>query len=53
MAERVEKMKAGIRAKFEHPLRVVKQQLRSTKARYRGVSKNTVQSVTLFALANL
>ncbi|MGJ7522962.1 IS5 family transposase [Variovorax sp. LT1P1] len=53
LAERVEKMKAGIRAKVEHPFRVIKQQIGFTKVRYRGLAKNTAQMATLFALSNL
>jgi IS5 family transposase len=53
IAERVEKMKASIRAKVEHPFRVVKRQFGFTKVRYRGLAKNTAQLVTLFALSNL
>jgi IS5 family transposase len=53
VAERVEKMKASIRAKVEHPFRVVKRQFGFTKVRYRGLAKNTAQLVTLFALSNL
>ena len=53
MAERVEKMKASIRAKVEHPFRVIKRQFGFTKVRYRGLAKNTAQMVTLFALSNL
>jgi len=53
VAERVEKMKAGIRAKVEHPFRVIKRQFGFTKVRYRGLAKNTAQLVTLFALSNL
>jgi transposase, IS5 family len=53
VAERVEKMKASIRAKVEHPFRVIKQQFGFTKVRYRGLLKNTAQIVTLFALSNL
>ena len=53
VAERVEKMKAGISAKVEHPFRVVKQQFGFSKVRYRGLAKNTAQLVTLFALSNL
>lgn len=53
MAERVEKMKTGIRAEVEHPFRVIKQQFGFTKVRYRGLAKNTAQIVTLFALSNL
>ena len=53
LAERVEKMKASIRAKVEHPFRVIKRQFGFTKVRYRGLAKNTAQLVTLFALSNL
>lgn len=53
VAERVEKMKASIRAKVEHPFRVLKRQFGFTKVRYRGLKKNTAQIVTLFALSNL
>jgi transposase, IS5 family len=53
VAERVEKMKASIRAKVEHPFRVLKRQFGFTKVRYRGLAKNTAQMVTLFALGNL
>jgi IS5 family transposase len=53
VAERVEKMKASIRAKVEHPFRVLKRQFGFTKVRYRGLAKNTAQVVTLFALGNL
>ena len=53
VAERVEKMKASIRAKVEHPFRVIKRQFGFTKVRYRGLQKNTAQLVTLFALSNL
>ena len=53
VAECVEKMKAGMRAKVEHPFRVLKRQFGYTKVRYRGLAKNTAQIVTLFALSNL
>jgi len=53
MSPRVEKMKASIRAKVEHPFRVIKRQFGSTKVRYRGLAKNTAQLITLFALSNL
>jgi transposase, IS5 family len=53
VAERVEQMKASIRAKVEHPFRVLKRQFGFTKVRYRGLAKNTAQIVTLFALSNL
>ena len=47
------KTKASIRAKVEHPFRVLKQQFGYVKVRYRGLKKNTLQIVTLFALGNL
>ena len=49
----LEKTKAAIRAKVEHPFRVVKCQFNYTKVRYRGLKKNTLQLKTLFALSNL
>ena len=49
----IERLKAGIRAKVEHPFRVIKQQFGYTKTRYRGLMKNTAQITTLFALCNL
>ena len=51
--DEVEKIKASIRAKVEHPFRVIKRQFGFTKVRYRGLAKNTAQIVTLFALSNL
>src|SRR5918911_1803152 len=53
MIEQVEKIKASIRAKVEHPFRVIKRQFGHTKVRYRGLAKNTAQLKTLFALSNL
>ena len=50
---KIEKIKAGIRAKVEHPFRVIKRQFGHVKVRYRGLKKNTAQLVTLFALSNL
>jgi len=49
----VEQIKASVRAKVEHPFRVLKRQFGYTKVRYRGLKKNTAQITTLFALANL
>jgi IS5 family transposase len=49
----LERCKASIRAKVEHPFRVLKRQFGYTKVRYRGLAKNTAQIVTLFALSNL
>ena len=53
LIEQVEKIKASIRAKVEHPFRVIKRQFGYTKVRYRGLKKNTLQLTTLFALSNL
>ena len=50
---RIEKAKAQTRSKVEHPFRVIKRQFGYTKVRFRGLAKNTVQMVTLFALSNL
>ena len=53
MLDKVEQIKASIRAKVEHPFRLIKRQFGHVKVRYRGLKKNTVQLNTLFALANL
>ena len=53
MINEVERIKASIRAKVEHPFRVVKRQFGFMKVRYRGLKKNTAQLTTLFALSNL
>jgi IS5 family transposase len=42
-----------LRARAEHPFRVIKRQFGFTKVRYRGLAKNTAQLKTLFALSNL
>jgi IS5 family transposase len=51
--ECLEKTKASIRAKGEHPFRVIKRQFGYVKVKYRGLAKNTANLVTLFALSNL
>jgi IS5 family transposase len=53
LIDQAERLKAGIRAKVEHPFRVIKRQFGYVKVRYRGLKKNTAQLVTLFALSNL
>lgn len=53
LIDQAEKLKAGIRAKVEHPFRVIKRQFGYVKVRYRGLKKNTAQLMTLFALSNL
>ncbi len=51
--ERWETWKDSLRAKVEHPFRVIKRQFGYTKVRYRGLAKNNAQVLTLFALSNL
>ena len=53
MLDQAEKLKAGVRAKVEHPFRLIKRQFGHIKVRYRGLKKNTQQLMTLFALSNL
>ena len=53
LIDELERLKASVRAKVEHPFRVVKRQFGHCKVRYRGLKKNTAQLVTLFALSNL
>lgn len=51
--EKLEQTKARIRAKVEHPFRVIKRQFGFVKVKYRGLAKNTANLMTLFALSNL
>jgi len=53
LLDKAEKLKASVRAKVEHPFRVIKCQFGFTKVRYKGLGKNTAQLMTLFALSNL
>ena len=53
LVDKIEKLKAGIRAKVEHPFRMLKRQVGYVKVRYRGLKKNTLQLKTLLALSNL
>ena len=48
-----EKMKAKVRAKVEHPFRIIKCQFGFTKTRYKGLAKNDNQLAILFTLANV
>jgi len=50
---RINRIIAMVRAKVEHPFRVVQRQLGHVKTRYRGLAKNRAQLFTLFALGNL
>lgn len=51
--DKIEQLKASIRAKVEHPFRVIKRQFGYTKVRYHGLKRNTAQFFTLFMLSNL
>jgi len=48
-----EHRKASVQAKVEHPFQVIKRQFGLAKVRFRGLQKNTVHVVTLFAQSNL
>jgi hypothetical protein len=47
--EKLEHLKASVRAKVEHPFHVVKNLFRHRKVHYRGFTKKTAQLSTLFA----
>ena len=51
--QKVEKIKASIRAKVEHPFRYIKHVFGYGKARYRGLAKNTQRLHLLAAFSNL
>jgi IS5 family transposase len=53
LQERIERVKASLRAKVEHPFHIVKNLFKHRKTRYRGLAKNQAQLLTLFGLANL
>lgn len=53
LQEQIQKLNAGIRAKVEHPFRIIKQQFGYAKVRYRGLAKNTARLTMLFALGNV
>jgi len=53
LTQKLERLKAQVRAKVEHPFHVVKNLFGFRKVRYRGLAKNTAQLHVLFALANL
>lgn len=53
LLEQLERAKASIRAKVEHPFHVIKNLFKHKKTRYRGLAKNEAQLLSLFGLANL
>ena len=53
LTKALERVKAQIRARVEHPYHVVKNLFHHTKVRYKGLAKNAAQLHSLFGLANL
>ena len=53
LIDKLEKIKASIRAKLEHPFRAIKCHFGYRQTRYRGLVKNTERLTTQFALSNL
>jgi transposase, IS5 family len=53
LVQAIERAKAQIRARVEHPFHIVKNLFHYKKVRYKGLAKNTAQLYSLFALANL
>ena len=51
--EQINRIIAKVRAKVEHPFRILKRQFGHVKTRYRGLAKNRAHLFTLFALGNL
>ena len=53
LTQALEKAKAQVRARVEHPFHIIKNLFKHRKTRCRGLAKNTAQLHSLFALANL
>ena len=53
LTKALERVKAQIRARVEHPFHVVKNLFHYKKTRYKGLAKNEAQLYSLFGLANL
>jgi len=53
LRQSIERCKAQIRARVEHPFHIVKNLFKHKKLRYKGIAKNGAQMNVLFALANL
>jgi len=49
----LERKKAQIRARVEHPFHIVKNLFGHKKVSYKGLAKNRARMFSLFALANL
>jgi IS5 family transposase len=50
LTEKLEHLKASVRAKVEHPFHAVKNLFRHRKTRHRGLAKNTAQLFYLVCL---
>ena len=53
LTKALERVKAQIRSRVEHPFHVIKNLFGFKKVRYKGLAKNKAQLHTLFGLANL
>ena len=53
LTKALERVKAQIRSRVEHPFHVVKNLFHYKKVRYKGLAKNKAQLYSLFGLANL
>ena len=53
LTKAIERVKAQVRARVEHPFHVVKNLFHYKKVRYKGLAKNEAQLYSLFGLANL
>lgn len=53
LSEFIEHLTAKVRARAEHPFRMIKRQFGHRKVRYRGLGKNDAQLNVLFALLKL
>ncbi len=53
LEESTNRIIAKVRARVEHPFRVIKCQFGHVKTHYRGLAKNRAQLFTLFALGNM
>lgn len=53
LTQALERVKAQIRARVEHPFHIVKNLFGHKKARYKGLAQNGAQLAVLFALANV
>ncbi len=51
LENRIERVKASVRAKVEHPFLIIKKTFGYSKVRYRGLAKNTNRLYVLAALA--